>query len=127
MNRQQLLQLRPEIPSISQADATTSAEQFQNRTLRPILKFQNELLCAIFRAYLDKRKGAFFKLSKVAKLNYVSQSVRKDHKFKQLLIGTIIGQLTQEEWLLYQKEEKAINRRISDLLVQRLQDQCLDF
>ena len=108
MNRQQLLQLRPDIPSIAQANATTNAEQFQNRTIRPILKFQNDLLCAIFRAYVHKRKAVFYQLSKPDKLAYVDQAIRKDQKFKHLLLGTIIGQLTQEEWLLYQEEEKEI-------------------
>ena len=41
----------------------TEVEKFQNDTLRPILKLQNDLLIHVFIQYCQQRKGLFFKLS----------------------------------------------------------------
>ena len=38
-------------------------EKFQNKTLRPILKFQNELFLEVFKNYAIKQKGVFFTFS----------------------------------------------------------------
>ena len=39
-----ILKLRAKIPSIENSGATTAVEVFQNNSLRPILKFQNETI-----------------------------------------------------------------------------------
>lgn len=118
---QSLLDIRPSIPTIVESD-TSEAEAFQNKTLRPILKFQHELLIAIFRQYIVKRKNVFPKLSRQQQEAYIEQAVRKDLKFKNLLLGTIIGHFTVEEWEIFQEQENELSRRISSMLVQRLQD-----
>ena len=41
---QQLISQRPEIFSTKTLETTSSFEVFQNQVLRPILKFQNDLL-----------------------------------------------------------------------------------
>lgn len=38
---------------------SSSEEKFQNQTLRPILKFQNDLFIEVFRNYATKQKGVF--------------------------------------------------------------------
>lgn len=126
-DRTALKLLRPEIPTIIEENVTSPAEQFQNRTLRPILKMQNELLLHIFQHYLEQRKGKYFQLSNQAKLAYIEHSVRKDLKFKSLLLGVTIGQFTLEEWQQYQNNEKELRKRLTDLLVQRLQSQFKRF
>lgn len=123
MNREDLKKLRPKIPSISQEGISSEAENFQNKTLRPILKFQNELLLEIFRNYIDLRKGTFRKLSIEKKKIYILENIKKDHKLNHLLLGTVIGQFTLEEWKAYQFEEKELKKRTTNMLIQRLQDQ----
>ena len=108
-----------------EAQASSLAEQFQNRTLRPLLKFQNELLVAIFRKYITRRKEVFNQLSKSKQRVYIEESIRKDQKFKHLLLGTIIGQFTSEEWEQYLEVEKELNRRMADMIIQSLQDQLI--
>ncbi|MEM1119563.1 MAG: glyoxalase [Bacteroidota bacterium] len=115
--------LRPPIPSIIDENAVSSAELFQNRTLRPILKLQNELLVAIFRQYIIKRKGTFHKLNSTKKLEYIEHSIRKDLRFKNLLVGTILGHFSLLEYERFIDNESEITRRITDLLVQRLTSQ----
>jgi len=58
-----LLGIRPEIKTTQLHDNMSSDERFQNKTLRPILKFQNALLLAIFKNYICKHKNTFYELS----------------------------------------------------------------
>lgn len=122
-NREDLKTIRPAIPTITLQHETTAAEQFQNSCLRPILKLQNELLIALFRRYIVSRKGKFNQLVETAKAAYIADNIKKDLKFKNLLIGTIIGHFTMEEYQLYQSNAAELNRRISNMLIKRLQDQ----
>ena len=58
-----LSNLRPEIPSAKVLPGMSQEEQFQNNTLRPIAKLQNDLLVAVFRNYVRKHKNVFYDLS----------------------------------------------------------------
>ncbi len=114
--------IRPVIPIIIEEAATSPEERFQNTCLRPILKFQNDLLLAVFKNYLALRKGKFYALSKPKRLEYIKHAIRKDLKFKNLLIGIVVGQFTVEEWEIYQTYERELRKRVTGLLVQRIQD-----
>ncbi|MEM1124541.1 MAG: glyoxalase [Bacteroidota bacterium] len=127
MRDDKLKELRPPIPTIIDQNAVSAAELFQNRTLRPILKLQNDLLVAIFQQYIDKRKGTFYKLPFPKQLAYIEHSVRKDLRFKNYLVGTIVGQFTSEEYGQYVANEKELSRRMTDMLVARLQSQVEAF
>lgn len=59
--------IRPIIKEISTTLNKTVEEQFQNKTLRPIIKLQHDLLLAYFQAYLSKINFQFEDLSKVKK------------------------------------------------------------
>lgn len=121
---QQLKSLRPDIPTIIEENSISVAERFQNQCLRPILKLQNDLLIELFRAYIKKRKNKFYELKPKGQLEYIEQQIRQDLKFKNLLLGTIIGQFTLEEYHAYQNDEKELTRRTTDLVIQRLQSQA---
>ena len=124
MNKdEQLLGLRPNIPSIHLTAAISDAEKFQNNTLRPILKWQNETLLYVFQQYFKKRKDVFYELSLPKKKEYIEQCMRKDIRFKNLLTGLIVGHFTEEELKLYFENEKEYSRRIATMLVKRVQDQ----
>lgn len=123
-NRDSVLrELRPEIPSIQEAQMSSVAERFQNETLRPVLKLQNELLLGVFKHYIQKRKGEFYKLKASKRLAWIDQAVRKDLKFRNFLTGLIAGHFTQTEWETFGEEESELTRRIVNLIVQRLCDQ----
>lgn len=115
-----LLELRPELDL---AVASGVLEQFQNKTLRPILKFQNELLINICRQQFVKRKNVYFQLSSSKQLVYIEQQVIQDKNFKSLLFGVIIGYLTSEEYKFYRLNEPELRKRLTSLLIQRFQDQ----
>lgn len=119
--------LRPLIPTIIDKNAVNPAELFQNRTLRPILKLQNDLLDAIFRRYIVKRKNTFHKLNAPKKIAYIENSIRRDLKLKNLLVGVITGHFTLEEWTLFIADEGELTKRMTNLLVQRLTSQVSVF
>ena len=122
-----LKDIRPAIPTITEVNVTTVMEQFQNKTLRPILKFQNQLLLKSFQQYIIKRKNKFHQLPPIQKLEYIQKNIRNDLKFRNLLTGIIIGHFTLEEFDIYQNNESELSRRITSLLIQRLQDQVDEF
>lgn len=102
-------------------EAQGELEKFQNEVLRPILKFQHDLLVQIFKTYCHKRKDVFDKLSDKEKLIYIDQAIRKDMKFKHYLEGIITAFFTLEEYQIFLKHEDELTKRIVNLLVQRLQ------
>jgi hypothetical protein len=120
--REALKNLRPKIGTIMDENNISDSERFQNRTLRQILKLQNDLLVEIFKDYLEKRKGVFYKLSNDKQRAYIENCLTKDLKFRNLLIGTIIGHFTVGEYTQFKKQEKELSRRIANLLSQRFYD-----
>ena len=119
MRNQELLSLRPKL---SLPDMETGMiEQFQNATLRPILKYQHDLLVLLFKNYVIKRKNVFDKLTPLKRLDYIQQVVKTDVALKNRLAGLVIGHFTNEEYIFFSENEPELLRRLTDLIVQRLQ------
>lgn len=124
MNREDhIVALRPAIPHIIEENATSIAEQFQNNSLRPILKLQNQLLLNFFKQYIQKRKGVFYQLTSEKQQAYIQQSIQKDLALRNFLIGSICGFFTIEEWQIYQDHEGELRKRLLQLIITRLQSQ----
>jgi hypothetical protein len=109
--------LRPEVPT---EPATNPTEQFQNETLRPILKMQHELLAALSDHYLTKRKVPLGQTAKAQRREKLKEMLTRDNRFRSLLFGMVIGQFTPEEMLRYLENEGDHNRRITSMLIDRL-------
>lgn len=120
---EKLLQQRPQIPSSKIHDNMSREEYFQNAVLRPILKLQNELFIAVYMNYIRKHKNVFHDLSLPKKMQYIENSVQRDVKFRNNLKGIILGQLTVEEFEVYAENSSALNKRMMNLLIERLKDQ----
>ncbi|MCW5515190.1 glyoxalase [Muriicola sp. Z0-33] len=118
-----LLRLRPEIPNARLSPDMSPDEYFQNSCLRPVIKFQNHLLVAAFRNYITKHKGAFYDLTMDGKIEFVENAIQKDIKFRNALKGMIIGQFTIEEYEAYILNSSALNKRMMNMVKERLKDQ----
>ena len=118
-----LLRIRPEIKKIRSFETMGLEERFQNETLRPILKLQNPLLIAVFRNYIQKRKGVFYELSLEKKLAYIESSLIKDQKLRNSVKGMLIGHFTVAEYTVYQNDSSSLNKRMMNLVIERLKDQ----
>lgn len=121
--KESLLNIRPEIPNAMIYENMSKDERFQNMTLRPVIKLQSELLTEAFKNYANKHKGMFYSLSLPKKLSYIENAIQKDIKFRNSLKGIIIGQFTIEEFLTYTDNSSALNKRMMNIVIERLKDQ----
>ncbi|TYB76267.1 glyoxalase [Bizionia myxarmorum] len=121
MNRSDnLLASRPDIPSAKFNDDMSVDERFQNATLRPVVKFQNDLLNEVFKNYAHKHKQVFYDLDVEKQIDYIENAIQKDMKFRNSLKGIVIGQFTVEEYKMYIGNSSALNKRMMNLVKERL-------
>ena len=102
---------------------TSSEEFFQNQTLRPILKLQNDIFIAIFKNYIIKSKSHFETFTIDKKLQFIENSIQNDMKFRSLLNGIVVGLFTTDEYLMYSSNSSNLNKRIMTMLIERLKSQ----
>jgi len=102
---------------------SSSEEIFQNQTLRPILKLQNDLFIAVFANQISKHKNDFYNLSVDKKLHYIENVIQKDIKFRNALKGIVIGLFTMQEYDDYIKNSSNLNKRMMNMLIERLKNQ----
>ena len=102
---------------------SSSEEIFQNQTLRPILKLQNDLFIAVFANQISKHKNDFYNLSVDKKLQYIENVIQKDIKFRNALKGMVIGFFTLQEYDNYIKNSSNLNKRMMNMLIERLKNQ----
>ena len=120
---QQLISQRPEISSAKIFEASSSFETFQNQVLRPILKFQNDLLIEVFLSRIRTKNRDLSALSFLEKQEIIITQFKTNTTLKQMLLGCVIGLLTTEEFKFYTTNTSKINKRIFSMLKERLSDQ----
>ncbi len=98
-------------------------EAFQNRTLRPILKLQNDLFIQVFINYAVKQKNVFFSLTPEKKMSYIDNVIHKDIKFRNSLKGMVIAFFTLDEYAEYIQNSSNLNKRMMNMLIERLKSQ----
>lgn len=119
MERHELLtKLRPIISSIETGRAVTEAELFQNEVLRPILKFQNNLIQQLFKN--KSRLENLSVLSKSDQRKRIQNALEKNTELRHQLTGVIVGLFTIDELNTYLENEAELKRRIKTMLVERL-------
>jgi hypothetical protein len=117
-----LLELRGE--TFGKVNSQSSSEEtFQNRTLRPILKMQNDLFIQVFINYAVKQKNVFFSLTPEKKMVYIENVIQRDIKFRNSLKGMIIALFTIDEYAEYIRISSNLNKRMMNMLVERLKSQ----
>jgi hypothetical protein len=122
-----LIKARPQISSKLISENMSKDERFQNTTLRPVIKLQSSLLIAVFRNYIQKHKNVFHGLSTEKRLLYIENAIQKDMKFRNSVKGMIIGQFTLEEYDLYIENSSSLNKRMMNIITERLKDHVLLF
>lgn len=104
-------------------EQSSQEEKFQNKTLRPILKLQNDLFIESFLNYVNKHKTDFYSLSTEKKLLFIENAIQKDIKFRNALKGMVIAMFTIEEFREYITNSSNLNKRMMNILIERLKDQ----
>ena len=120
MNRsEQIEQLRPEISTDSGRESLPM-ETFQNQTLRPILKFQSDALIAWFKSQLQDADLPDFKLELDG---FIKAKLQKDIPLRNALLGMVLGMMTEAEIKFYAENRNELNKRVLDMLHQRIREQ----
>ena len=125
MNREDKIKgCRPHIAS-KESKNTSDEEQFQNQVIRPILKFQNELFIKLFLSNCKTYKINFTEFNSEEKHDYINHIFKKDFKIRASFIGTIIALFTLEEFEKYSVNRHLYNKRIIQMLTERLKNQMV--
>ena len=81
---------------------------------------QNDLLVAALHLFLRKRKVDMRQTAVKQRFEKVKELVARDNRLRGLLFGIIVGQFTAEEMAYYGEHESEVNRRLTNLLTERL-------
>jgi len=111
-------------PRLGQNTSQSSEEEvFQNTTLRPILKMQNDLIVLVFQNYVNQIKLPFKDFTVDKRMSSITTIISKDIQLQNTLKGIVIGLFTTEEYHYYSKTISNSNKRIKAMLIERLQSQ----
>jgi len=115
-----VVDLRPNIDSIKTELMKSLQERFQNEVLRPIIKFQHELILDIFKAYLKSKKIQFDLISIKNQALKITTIFQKDRALTMQMQSIIIAYFTTEEYEKYTLMKSAINKRIVQIIKERI-------
>lgn len=115
---QQLKKILPEIEGNKPSDSVN--ESFQNDVLRPILKFQNELIIQYFEHFVLENKIDFGLLKHSHKITRVHDLFKTNIQFKQFYMGFIVAYFTSADFDFYTQNKKEVNKRIIAMLIERI-------
>ena len=116
--------IRPVLKNLINSN-TSDLERFQNEVIRPIIKMQNNLLVVFFEDYLKNRKIEFYILKYEDQENKINTILTKDINFKNILLGSIVGHFDENEIKVYLKSTSEFNKRVIQMIKQRLLDNCI--
>ena len=116
-----LIEIRPELLTINTDFSIT--EQFQNITVRPILKLLNNTIIEFSKTFIASLEISFENKTTYEIEKTLDNLFKKHPTFKVYLMGMVISYLTADELLIYIKNQKTINKRIYVLLQERLKSQ----
>ncbi len=112
-----LLGLREEI--LTKKSEQTPIEQFQNTTIRPILKYQHTLLIVFFNSNVHVQYIVSTNYSKLKKQNQVKLFLSKQLVFRAQLLGIVTGLFTDSEFEFYLSEKVNLDKRIANMILDR--------
>jgi len=98
-------------------------ESFQNSVIRPILKFQNQLLNELVLERVNNLNARFKLLSNEEQQAFILSIVKKDIALRNQLIGIVLAFFNQDEFKVYSLYNKELSKRIVEMIVQRVLDQ----
>ena len=102
-------------------------ESFQNAVIRPILKFQNQLLNLLVLERVTNLNSRFNLLSNEEQEAFILSNVIKDIALRNQLIGIVLAFFTLKEFQVYSLYNKELSKRIVEMIVQRVLDQYKHF
>ena len=118
--------VRPNLPESLVEGNLKEEELFQNMVLRPVIKMQHDVLILRVQSHFLSKKVVFHLMDKKKRVNAIESAFQNDNPFKKEIQGMILGQLTIEEFRTYLKSERSMNKRIIQMVRNRMLDSILE-
>lgn len=112
------ISIRPQL----NLDAAAPSENFQNTTLRPILKLQHDLILRIFFKEISKYKIKLTHYTTAQFSDKLHTLFSKNIPLRNQYLGIVVGQFTVLEYNEYNENHSEFNKRIIAMIKQRLLD-----
>lgn len=119
-----LLALRPEVASTLTPEPTAAADDLLHRALRPILKLHNERLLQLVADFARDYRLPLASAAPADQLRLLDELLRRNQRLQHTAVGLITGLLTAAEYGFYRRHRPEINRRLLELLRQRVATQA---
>lgn len=113
-----LLQMRPDLGL--DTSQSMAMERFQHETLRPLLKLQHPLLVRQFEAFLVETKQDLTTQSAGQRESYIAHACKVHKRLRATFFGLVTGVMTEEEYQFYLANRGECNKRLTQMLIQRL-------
>lgn len=112
----------PEIPGIHNREVGEK-ENFQNEVLRPILKFQNEIILKLFlHSIQELGKINLYKIDPVDLNKKITQELTNNQKIRNQFLGMILALMSTAQLEDYFKNEQEYRKRVFSMLKERILD-----
>ena len=118
--------VRPTLPESLTQGALKEEELFQNMVLRPVIKMQHDILILRVKSYFTSKRVMFNMMDKKKRTVAIEQAFLGDNAFKKEIQGMILGQLSADEFKGYLKSERSMNKRIIQMVRNRMLDSILE-
>lgn len=112
--------LRPVLDSTLTKGIISQSEWFQNKTLRPILKLQHNLLIEAVKFHIKRKKNSYHQLSEQRQTDYLKDQIIGDLQIYLELRGMVVGQFSMEEYRYYLSDHPEQNKRIKTMMLDRI-------
>jgi len=118
--------VRPKLPDTLTEGELKEEELFQNMVLRPVIKMQHDLLIMRVKSHFISKRVLFNVMDNKKRTEAIIQAFQNDHNLKKEIQGMIIGQLTVLEFQQYLKIERSLNKRIVQMVRNRMIDSLFE-
>ena len=118
--------VRPKLPDTLTEGELKEQELFQNMILRPVIKMQHDLLIMRVKSHFISKRVLFNVMDNKKRTEAIIQAFQNDHNLKKEIQGMIIGQLTVLEFHQYLKIERSLNKRIVQMVRNRMIDSLFE-
>ena len=121
-----MVKVRPKLPDAITEGELKEEELFQNMVLRPVIKMQHDLLIMRIKSHFRSKRVLFNVMDNKKGTEAIIQAFQNDHYLKKEIQGMITGQLSLIEYQQYQKSERSLNKRIIQMVRNRMIDSLLE-
>ncbi|MBK8849757.1 MAG: hypothetical protein IPN73_06295 [Saprospiraceae bacterium] len=120
-----IIQLRPNIETIAESAESSVLEFFQNKTIRPILILQNQVLIEAFKGLNRQKVATYSRMADIQKREWLRNMLSKDAIARNVILGIVLGMMTSDELGFFFDHEKECRQRIMDMVAERLASQVV--